>query len=895
MSRRDPRLIVAALLFLYLTLGVTVLGFNRSPVQIAITSLFACALDVVLMAAFRKRIEWPLSALITSFSLSILLNYSHTWTLLFIPVFLAIASKYLFTVDGRHVYNPALFGIVTSLLFMKDLISAAPAYQWNGIPAMALVIVMPALLFLIPNVKRLPLVLSFLTVFTLQCALRAVIMRHHLPFTTLFLGTITSPSFFLFTFFMITDPATSPAEPRKQVQRGAAIALVDLLFHIRQSYHTFFFAGFTVSTIVFLAAHARRLHAARGAYLRETLLRNGWYRRPAMLGAAAICGLSLLGAARPRPALRAPLDFTFVPVPRTTSTIDAHFGDVYDRVDPRIRHIAKWILSVGDAVATGDYDGDGRQDLFFTMPLMRERNSLYRNRGGFAFERIAIAALDARNADPETYGLPAGAMFVDYDGDGDLDLFITYAFGSPVLLRNELRESGVATFTDVTAETGLAHYTNSVAANWLDADGDGHLDLFIANALRTTLPDYATPTPLNLFHLPPPAYAGDRRMFHFMHESWNDANNGGLNELWLGDAAHRFHRQDNVAWNLPETRWSLAVGTGDVNGDGWPDVYVANDFGPDDLYLNDRGRTFHAVRGAMFGSIGRDTYKGMNASLGDLDRNGMEDVYVSNVHHALQGEGSLAWMFSRDGDGLHVDDRATQLGIVNEERFGWGAAIADVNNDGWPDIAQANGMVDDSIDKRGADCGDYWYVNEKLARSAPSIHSYADNWGDIRGMCIFGKEANRLYLNQGTESRPQFVDVAEQTGLTELTNSRGVAAVDLDDDGALDLVITHMFAPPSIYRNTARGPWLRIALPPSAVGARVTLSYIAKSGARVSQMQETHVVNGLSAQSDSRLHFGLGDYARDLTVTTTWRGRTTAFRPPAINREYNLSPTPSSL
>ena len=104
-------------------------------------------------------------------------------------------------------------------------------------------------MFFMPNIDRTPLVASFMITFTLQTALRALIMRHHLPFETLFLGTLSSPSFLLFSFFMITDPRTSPSDKKQQIRSGVSLALIDLLFHIRQSYYTFFYASFTLSSL----------------------------------------------------------------------------------------------------------------------------------------------------------------------------------------------------------------------------------------------------------------------------------------------------------------------------------------------------------------------------------------------------------------------------------------------------------------------------------------------------------------------------------------------------------------------------------------------------------------------------------------------------------------------
>jgi hypothetical protein len=197
---------------------------------------------------------------------------------------------------------------------------------------------------------------------------------------------------------------------------------------------------------------------------------------------------------------------------------------------------------------------------------------------------------------------------------------------------------------------------------------------------------------------------------------------------------------------------------------------------------------------------------------------------------------------------------------------------------------QANGMVDDRTDRRFATCPSYWYVNEKLMRSGPEIHTYADMWGDLRGHCIFGREANRVYLSRGADPRLQFADVAPRLGWTAETNSRGVALVDLDDDGALDVVITHQFEAMSLYRNTlheragGRRHWIGFRLVGDgrtcnrdAAGSRITITYPEAAG-RAEQMREITVVNGLSAQSDRRAHFGLGAAEGPVTVRVAWCG-----------------------
>ncbi len=184
---------------------------------------------------------------------------------------------------------------------------------------------------------------------------------------------------------------------------------------------------------------------------------------------------------------------------------------------------------------------------------------------------------------------------------------------------------------------------------------------------------------------------------------------------------------------MPETHWSLAVSTVDFNRDGWTDLYVANDFGPDDVYLNEGGVRFRRVAGRLFGEIGRDTYKGMNASVADFDRNGWLDVYVSNVHHSLQAEGSLPWMVGpgRDAFTPAFRDEATFRGALNERRFGWGAAAGDLDNDGWPDLVQANGMVDDRLDAARCGAGAGGGADGRLLRLGG--HPAALRAGAVRG------------------------------------------------------------------------------------------------------------------------------------------------------------------
>lgn len=866
-ARGDPRLAVAGILAAYVVLGILVLGFNRSPGQVLVTVGAAVLLDMTLHRILRGGPPlFPLSALITGLSLSIIVNYAHGLAFALVPVALAIGSKYLFTFRGRHVYNPALFGIAASLLLADGMVSDSPAYQWGGTwAAVAFVATLGLYLFVLP-VRRGALIVSFLAFYFAALAVRAWLMRWHMPVETWFMGALSSPAFFLFTFFMITDPQTSPESRRGQVLAAFGIVAIDFLLHFKLVLSTHFYAAFAFATLRLAWLHgAALLEGWRGAAARLRFAAPRW-ALVAALGAAGLGvhrGITAGGSVDEA-------GFRFVEVGAGTSGVAGRPGRVLEEVDPRIRHIAKWVLSVGDAVAVADVDGDGLQDLFFTQPLKdaRDRAALYRNLGALRFERVPLPALE-RFAEPRAHGLPSGALFLDYDNDGDADLLVLAGWGRPVLLRNRLVEDGRLAFEDASAQAGLDAYTVSVAANALDADRDGRLDLVIGNAMSPQLLAYDPPRPFNVFALPAAEYAGDRRMFDFMHRTWHDAANGGGAQLYLQRGA-RFERAPLAAPGARERRWTIAVGAGDLDGDGWPDLYLANDFGPDQLLLNRRGQGFEPVRGRVPGSMGRDTYKGMNATLADFDGDGRLDIYVSNVHEKLQAEGSLLWMNrgGRDADGWR--DEAVARNALNERRFGWGAAAGDLDRDGRLDIVQANGMVDNAYDALEPGCPDYWYWNDKIALTHPDVHGMADRWADLRGRCIFPRELNRVYLNRGG----RFIDFAARVGWDAPGNARGIALVDLDNDGALDAVVTRQFAPPALYRNQAAPrAWIGLALEGDgercnrdAVGTRVVLR------GPPDQVREVSAANGFAAQGDRRLHFGLGARQGLVQLEIRWCG-----------------------
>lgn len=885
-SRGDARIPFALLLASFAVLGTTVLGFNRSPAQILATVLAAAGLDVLLHLLLKRRLLFPLSAVISSLSLALLLNYAHDPLLMLVPVFLAVGSKHLLTVEGRHVINPSLFGVATTLLFFGDLISSSPAYQWGGSGVMSGVIILTALLLFLFRVGRHVLVLSFLGFYFVFLLLRAWVVRHHVPPEVLIVGSITTPPFYLFTFFMMTDPRTSPSTARGQVLVAFLVALLDLLFHSAESLFTFFYAAFTVQSGRFLLLHARRLRAqGLPAWARGTF--DGELARRVAVAALLVVPSVLAWRLVLRPAAdEARATFHLAEVADSEAGIVLpHDGSLLTKVDPRLAHVAKWILSVGAAVASGDIDRDGRSDLLFISPLAAEghRVALFRNLsepGHLRFERIPLPT-EPIDRDATTNGFAAMGVFFDCDNDGDLDILLPAAFGAPRLLLNHLADAGTLSFTDATEGSGLESlYVTGYASTVFDLDADGRLDVLIRSTVRR---EDDAGRRINVFHLPKPAYEGDRRMFAFLHNSWHKADNGGPTEVLHNLGGGHFERLDAQALGLTATHWTLALSAADLDGDGDEDLYFANDFGPDDLYMNTGSPTaprFTHVEGRYFGEIGRDTYKGMNSTAFDLTGDGRLDIYVSNAHVPVLAEGSLLWVnggIDPDTGQVRFTDEASRRGILNENHFGWGAGVGDLDDDGLPDVVQGNGYLDDRFEsgtgKASENCPSYWYTHHKFAQAGPDIHTYADRWADLRGYCIFENERRRVFLNRGPEARPQFADVRDAVGLMSGENTRGVALVDLDGDGRLDVAMANQLGAPSLFLNRPEesrlNAWVAVDLVGDgkrcnrdALGSQVTLT--TPDGRR--QVQQKQAITGLAAQGDRRLHFGLGPLAPGATV-----------------------------
>jgi len=878
-SRQDPRWYIATLQALYIFVGIRFLGFNRSPMQIAVTLASAMLLDLMFQRLYRSwshdpQIKFPLSGLISGLGLCIILNYPHGWFYPLLPVALSIASKYLLTHNGRHVFNPTLFGAALTIFFTKGAISSAPAYQWGGTVMISLFIVTGALVLFMPRIARKELVVTFLGTYLFATLIRGYYHREIIPLESTFFSALTSPALYLFAFFMITDPATSPKSRLGQIVMSLTIVGMDLYLQLNSTLSSIIWSTFFYFSARFVWLHGKDILKGKrtGPDLFLGTLGRGV---PLVL----CCWLSIAtfqatvqanSAERGLAALRFQLE-------EVLGLFPAVSGESLAKLDPRVAHVGKWILSIGDSASVADFDKDGKPDVFLSGMLkdVGARAQLYRNLGDYKFSPRAVPALDEVRLRPEIHGVVTGGLWFDYDNDGDQDLLVLMSYGELLLLKNLLLEKNVAEFVDVSAEAGLDDHSVSITAVAVDLNQDGHLDLLVGHSFKRFLSGYSQAQPFNPFRLPVPEFEGDRRMFDFMNRTFHNANNGGGYTLYMSNGKGSFSKVEPGSFGFTHSRWVLDLGVADLNEDGWPDIYASNDFGPDQLFINEGGKRVRSIRGNLTGELGKDSYKGMNVTVADYDNNGHQDLYISNMHKRLQPEGSMLWMnqgkFERHGY-LAFSEDSQKRGIQNLDRFGWGAGAADLDRDGWVDLIVANGYLDRKYEEtqESGPCPEYWYWNHIIASSVPDVHGYADQWADLRGRCFFPNESNRIFLNRGG----QFQDVSRAAGLTALNTARGVAIADFESRGVQDVLITRMTDETLLLKNTQSNSnaWIGFSFEGNGrgcnrdgLGSRVQVNW-KEQGLLRTQVKEHYPKNGLSSQNDARMFFGLGEVPADQEI-----------------------------
>lgn len=529
----------------------------------------------------------------------------------------------------------------------------------------------------------------------------------------------------------------------------------------------------------------------------------------------------------------------------------AGIGFVHSRpvLDSQLDNVAPHIAALGAGVSVADVNGDGWPDLYLTNSRFGQPNALYLNRQDGSFTDIAAEAGVAQ-LNREGEGVSMGAVWGDYDNDGHEDLLL-YRYGFLQLLRNR----GDLTFEDVTVGAGLRRWVNSNGAIWFDYDRDGLLDLYVTAYFRSDV---------DLWHI---------RTTRIMHDSFEFASNGGKNLLFHNLGNGRFEDVTD-RMGVGSTRWTMAAAAADFNEDGWPDLYLANDYGPEEYFANQGGTHFALTRAGLE----TDSKSGMSVSLGDTHNRGRLDVFVTNISergYLFQDNNLRLNLLAEAG---RFQDIATS--VVADAGWAWGAQFGDLNNDGRNDLYVANGFISADRDRS------YWYSMSKIAGANGNIFEDARNWPPFGTTSLSGYERSRVFLNLGENG---WADVAGQVGVSDEYDGRAVVLVDLFNRGALDVVVANQNQPATLYRNTVDPgrSWIGFSLTGtrsnrSAIGAELTIEF-----AGVKQRRVIDGGMGFASQNDRRAHFGLGSTTRVSRVVIRWpSGTEQIIEKPALNQYH---------
>jgi len=549
----------------------------------------------------------------------------------------------------------------------------------------------------------------------------------------------------------------------------------------------------------------------------------------------------------------------------------------------------------GAGVAAGDFDGDGLCDLYFANP--DGPNALYRNLGQGRFEDATrLAGVECTNQ------FTKGVAFADLDGDGRLDL-LAVSLGGPNAAFQNL---GGGRFTNITAAAGLLLRSGSHSLALADIDGDGDLDLYIANygvqsILRsggqisvrkvngrdTIAGRFAKRLKLvngQIIELGEPhtLYLNDGKG-NFAPVSWTDG---------------RFRTADGHPLASEPYDLGLSVMFRDINGDGFPDIYVCNDFEtPDRIWINDGQGRFRALPDL---AVRATPHFSMGVDFADIDRDGLDDFFAGDMlspRHRLRmtqkiatnpppsqvGEISdrqqirqnvLSW---NRGDGTYAN--IADFAGVDATDWTWSVVFLDVDLDGFEDLLVANGHGYDTQDhdmherqSSKIGIGLNQQIGKQLREFPPLI------------------TPNYAYRNRGNRT---FEEVGVSWGFHSTNVSHGIALADLDNDGDLDVVVNGLWQPPLVYRNDSTAPRLAVrlrGLPPNTrgVGAKIKVM----GGAVPVQTQEMQCGGRYLSADEPIRAFAAGSLTNTLTLEITWRsGRRSVIKNAKPNHLYEVAET----
>lgn len=526
-------------------------------------------------------------------------------------------------------------------------------------------------------------------------------------------------------------------------------------------------------------------------------------------------------------------------------------------LDPRLDHILPQVGSIGAGVSIVDFNRNGLQDIYMTNSRFGKPNVLYKNQGDGTFRDVA-KEMGVADLNQEGLGVSMGAIWGDYNNNGYEDLFV-FRWGKPELYRNDEGRG----FTRVTDEAGLPDWINANAAVWLDYNNNGLLDLFIGGYYHEDVDFWNLSTT------------------RIMPDSYEYATNGGRNYLLENQGDGTFNDVTEEA-GLTSRKWVLAAAAADLNNSGYPDLVIANDYGVDELFINENGRFRSAGQDAGMGFVPKS---GMSVAFGDIMNQGEFSIYVTNISEpGVLMQGNNLWVPSRrsTSEQLHYRNLAGSMGVDIGE-WGYGGQFVDLNNNGYLDLYVANGYI--SAEKGT----DYWYDFAKVVGANRNIIIDARNWPPMEGRTFSGYQNNKIWINDGAG---RFQEVAAAVGGLLDMDSRAVAYADLWNRGVSDLIVVNQHGPAIVYRNHVNPDhqWISFSLEGTvsnrgAIGALVELHW---NGQR-----QKRVVSGgdaFSSQSQRPVLFGLGRDPVIEKVKIIWpSGFEQIIESPEPNRQHHIT------
>lgn len=549
-------------------------------------------------------------------------------------------------------------------------------------------------------------------------------------------------------------------------------------------------------------------------------------------------------------------------------------------VNPAYEQIRSWISSVGAAIALNDLDGNGLNDDLCLVDTRSDSVVVTPAPGGTARYQPFVLTPAPLPSGPAI--APMGCTPGDFNGDARMDLLVYYWGRTPVLFMG--RPGGTSLSPAAYRPTELVptqaapdgsyqgRLWNTNAVSVADFDGDGHPDIGIFNYF----PDSEVLDP-----------DGDPTVV--MNRTMSRARNaGGAHVMrWVSGAggaepAANYVEQSGAIAGAVATGWTLGAGSADLDGDLLPELYLANDFGPDHLFHNvsKPGRiAFDVLAGDRTPvtpksmALGNDSFKGMSIDFGDLRGTGRFDMFVSNIttRWGLQ-ESNFAWLntaaspqAARDrmsaGDAPFVNDAAGK-GLA-WSGWGWDAKMADFDNSGSPAIVQATGFIDGSIDR--------WAWLQELAMSNDLMLGNPQMWPKAGPDDDIAGDQRLAFWAPGADGR--FTNLSGELGLDVPTPTRGIAVADTDGDGFQDFAVARQWGAPAFYHNDhpSSGAFLGLKLTHSggspAYGAVVRVT-TAGGATHIGQLDGG---GGHSGKRAFDVFFGLGASTAPVTADISWR------------------------